>query len=129
MTTIERRIYAKLEQLVGDLREIPESRKSQVPGFMDLNLDRLADNGAVAVIALSHYYRHPSGDLIPDPDMEIRICRNRKTAEALAYQDSFGYKRVHRRYGEPFSAWLKRDLNQFLETWLSNCLAQGHRLN
>ena len=54
---------------MGDLNAIPEAKKSQVSGFMDLNLDRLSRDGSVTVIALSHYYKHPSGDMIPDPDM------------------------------------------------------------
>ena len=73
----------------GALREIPDAKKSQVPGFMDLNLDRLSANNGVMVIALSHYYKHQSGDMIPDPDMEIRVMPKERTAEALTYQDAY----------------------------------------
>jgi len=128
MKTIYQRIYEKLEQLVGDLKEIPEDKKSQVGGFMDLNLDRLTPNGDVTAIALSHYYKHPSGDMIPDPDMEIRVMPKERTAEALSYQDSFSYRLVYGEEGRIVSAAVKQDLNQFLEHWLSNCLEQGHRL-
>ena len=129
MKTIYQRVYDKLEELVGDLREIPEAKKSQVPGFMDLNLDRLLPNGNLTAIALSHYYKHPSGDMIPDPDMEIRIMPKERAAEALSYQDSFSYRLVYGDEGRLVSVALKHDLNQFLEQWLSNCLEQGHRLN
>ena len=129
MKTIYQRVYDKLEKLVGNLREIPEAKKSQVPGFMDLNLDRLSPNGDMTAIALSHYYKHPSGDMIPDPDMEIRIMPKARTAEALSYQDSFGYRLVYGEEGRTVSVAVKQDLNQFLEQWLSNCLEQGHRLN
>jgi hypothetical protein len=39
------------------------------------------------MLALSHYYKHPSGDLIPDPDMTLQVLRGAQTAEALTYQD------------------------------------------
>jgi uncharacterized protein YqiB (DUF1249 family) len=128
MKTIYQRVYDKLEQLAGDLRAIPETKKSQVPGFMDLNLDRLSPNGSVTVIALSHYYKHPSGDMIPDPDMEIRVMPSERTAEALSYQDSYTYRPVYGEQGGVVSTAAKQELNEFLEQWLSNCLEQGHRL-
>ena len=129
MKTIYQRIYEKLEQLVGDMEEIPDAKKSQVPGFMDLNLDRLSTDDGATVIALSHYYKHTSGDMIPDPDMEIRVMPDRRAAEALTYQDAYAYRFVYAGAGQLVSADLKRDLNEFLDQWLSNCLAQGHRLN
>lgn len=126
MTTIHERIFEKLERLMGDLREIPESKKSRVPGFMDLNLDRLSPNGSSTLIALSHYYEHPSGDLIADPDMEICIRPTERMAEARSYQDAYRYRRVGEEGTAPVA--VRRELNEFLEQWLSNCLAQGHRL-
>jgi len=129
MKTIYQRIYEKLEQLVGDMKEIPDAKESQVPGFMDLNLDRLYTENGATVIALSHYYKHPSGDMIPDPDMEIRIMPELGMAEALTYQDAYVYQFVYSTPGQLVSATLKQDLNAFLDQWLSNCLAQGHRLN
>jgi uncharacterized protein YqiB (DUF1249 family) len=129
MKTIYERIYEKLEQLVGDMNEIPDAKKSQVSGFMDLNLDRVYSGNGATVIALSHYYKHPSGDMIPDPDMEIRVMPNQRAAEALTYQDAYRYQFVYAGDGQLVSTNLKRELNEFLDQWLSNCLAQGHRLH
>ena len=128
MKTIYERIYEKLERLMGDLREIPEAKKSRVPGFMDLNLDRLSPNGSATVVALSHYYRHPSGDLIADPDMEVRVRPEERMAEALSYQDAYLYRVVYGENGQSVSAATRQELNEFLEQWLGNCLQQGHRL-
>ena len=114
---------------MGDLNAIPEAKKSQVSGFMDLNLDRLSRDGNVTVIALSHYYKHPSGDMIPDPDMQIRIMTDEKVAEALSYQDSYMYRTVYDENGRVVSPAIKQELNDFLDIWLSNCLEQGHRLS
>jgi uncharacterized protein YqiB (DUF1249 family) len=96
---------------------------------MDLNLDRLRTESGAMVIALSHYYKHPSGDMIPDPDMEIRVTTSEKMAEALTYQDAYRYQFVYAGDGRLTSVKLKQDLNDFLDQWLSNCLAQGHRLH
>ena len=96
---------------------------------MDLNLDRLSANNGVMVIALSHYYKHQSGDMIPNPDMEIRVMPKERTAEALTYQDAYAYRFVYAGEGQLVSTEIKRDLNEFLDQWLSHCLEQGHRLH
>ena len=58
------RIYKKLLDVVPDLLTIEEHGKSKVPGLMDLNMDVLFRTPSKIVIALSHYYKHPSGDMI-----------------------------------------------------------------
>lgn len=40
---------------------------------MDLNCDVLEVGQDYRRIALSHYWKHDSGDMIPDPDMEIAV--------------------------------------------------------
>jgi hypothetical protein len=70
--TLHHTPYRKMTILIPTLPEVPEYEKSQVPGFMDLNLDLLSRNGETITVALSHYYEQ-NGDLIPDPDMVVRI--------------------------------------------------------
>jgi hypothetical protein len=41
------------------------------------------------MLALSHSYKHPSGDLIPDPDMTLQVLRDAQTAKALTYQGKY----------------------------------------
>jgi|ERR1017187_891354 uncharacterized protein YqiB (DUF1249 family) len=120
------RIYKKLLDVVPDLLTIEEHGKSKVPGLMDLNLDVLNRTPSKIVIALSHYYKHPSGDMIADPDMEIAVYPDQEAAEALTYQDTFGYRVVYR--DNKVDVRAKRDLNSFLNTWLGNLIAQGHRI-
>ena len=62
---------------------------------MNFNLDILQRKGDALRIAISHYYKHPSGDIIPDPDMEILVNRKTETAEALTCQDTYGYQEVY----------------------------------
>ena len=111
--------------LLPSLPGIPEYSKSIVPGFMDLNLDCLEKNGRVYKIALSHYYKHPSGDMIPDPDMTILMDTFGQTVEALTYQDLYRYDEVNVD-GEADKS-IRKSLNNFLSQWLQNCIDQGHR--
>ena len=121
-------ICKKLLVVVPDLQRIEESGKSIVAGFMDLNLDMLRRGTDKFIIALSHYYRHPSGDMIADPDMEVAVYPARGMAEALTYQDTYGYRMVYSEGGSKVDVRARRDLNQFLTQWLDNLIQQGHLL-
>lgn len=124
---INSRLFHKLLDVIPDLLTIEESGKSQVDGFMDLNLDILQRTPERLIIALSHYYKHPSGDMIADPDMEIAVYPSREHAEALTYQDTYSYQSVLIDSGQ-VNARLQRDLNGFLSQWLTNLIGQGHRI-
>ncbi|MHB8967273.1 MAG: DUF1249 domain-containing protein [Thermoleophilia bacterium] len=121
--TINERIFKKLGKVIGDLSVIPAYTKFVAHGFMDLGVDRLYGDKESVTIALSHYFKQ-NGDMVPDPDMEVRIYPEMKMAEALTYQDSFGFQQV---YPTPSQVNLKakKDLNVFLNQWLSNIIAQG----
>lgn len=119
--------YQKLIRLIPDLESGNfEAKKLRAEGFMDLNVDLLLCEKHRILVALSHYYKHPSGDMIADPDMEIAVYPDRKMAEALSYQDFFGYRRVYPSEDQ-VDPRAKKELNSFLGQWLSNLLSQGHR--
>ena len=67
------RIFHKLLDVVPNLLTIDEHGKSVVDGFMDFSVDILHRTPERIVVALSHYYKHPSGDMIADPDMELSL--------------------------------------------------------
>lgn len=122
-------IYSKLLKVCPDLHTIDSHRKSVVGGaIMDLSLDVLSRSDNKIVIALSHYYKHPSGDMIADPDMEVAVYPKQQTAEALSYQDSYIYRTVYSQDRIQVDAKAKKDLNDFLYIWLSNLIEQGHRI-
>lgn len=119
--------YEKLIRLIPDLESGKfEAKKLKADGFMDLNVDLLLCEKHRILVALSHYYKHPSGDMIADPDMELAVYPDRKMAEALSYQDMFGYRRVYPSEDQ-VDLRAKQELNSFLSQWLSNLLSQGHR--
>lgn len=119
-------IFHKLIEVVPDLMTIDEAGSSSVDGYMDLGLDVLVRTPERILIALSHYYRHPSGDMIPDPDMEVAVFPNVERAEATSYQDICCYHSIG--IGEAENVQCQRDLNVFLSQWLSNLIKQGHRI-
>lgn len=122
-------MHRKLMRLIPELPQIAEHAKLVAEGYMDLNVDILRRTATYTDLALSHYYKHPSGDMIADPDMEVRVWHF-GAVEALTIQDMAGYLRV---YGEVDGRKVvypvvKKSLNAFLNTWLGNLIEQGHRL-
>ena len=124
---IETQIFHKLLDVVPDLMTIQEAGRSKSDGYMDLGLDVLVRSPDRLVIALSHYYLHPSGDMIPDPDMEIEVFLKHERAQALTYQDAFGYQSIDNVEGKRDRS-CQRDLNKFLSQWLTNLIIQGHQI-
>lgn len=124
-------LYRKILQLIPTVEQMQpgDALKLKSEGFMDLNLDILSRSENSLIIALSHYYEQ-NGDKIADPDIEVAIYPKLKMAEALSYQDSFGYRRVYPDYPEKnrYYPKAKQELNSFLNTWLRNLKMQGHQV-
>ena len=117
-------IYKMLEELIEGFQFMPDYLRLKAPGFMDyLNIDKFG----VGIIALSCYYQNSSGHRIADPDMEIKLDHQNRTAEALTYQDSFTFRVA---YPEPGKVNLKskKELNEFLLQWLKTLKEQGYRV-
>lgn len=114
-------IFDKLEKL-GILNiKVGEDVHLKSSGFMDLVAERLEKDK----YSLTHYFEQ-AGDLVPDPDMEVRVLTEQRIAEALSYQDQFGYRCV---YPEPGKVDIKakKDLNAYLNKWLTNLINQGFK--
>lgn len=62
-----------------------EALKLKSGGFMDLNLDMLYEENGNYTIAMAHNYIQ-NGDVMADPDMEIKIIPSMKMAEALSFR-------------------------------------------
>ena len=130
---INETIYKRLYKLLPDLDHISEYRGLTAEGFMKLGVDILHKDDERIVLALSHYYKHPSGDMIPDPDMTLQVLRGAETAEALSYQDMYRYDVVYPDSDAIAGVFntvnleAKKSLNSFLAQWLLNLLNQGHK--
>jgi len=114
--TVYENIYTRLQQL----KILDESGKMQVDymkfkseGLMDLNVDNLLND----MIALAHNGIQ-NGDVMADPDVQIQIYPETKSAEALTFQNDYLgiYQEVYDE--EKCNKSLKKDLNKFLNDWL-----------
>lgn len=131
-----RSIYRKLEQLIPNLKEHLEHGtaygKSKSDGFMDMNFDYITKESENRhVIALAHYFEM-NGDLVPDPDMRVRIITDKEIAEALSFQNQLFYQQVYERTEENKTVCnehVRHELNEFLDMWLTNAIDQGHRFD
>lgn len=123
-----RRIFEKLLRVAPELEGMREHAVSKDSGLMDLNLDVLERSGRFMRIALSHYWRHPSGDMTAEPDMKIAVFFDYRLAEALIYRDTFLYEVAYPEVNKPPDLAAHGRLNAFLEQWLDNLAAQEHVL-
>ena len=122
------RIYCLLEQL-GILDIINDGghyAKSTRTGYMDLHLDVLGKENGYCIISLAHNHV-VNGDVCADPDMQIRVYTQSKTAEAMTFQQAIPpiWQEVYPQPGQVNTA-LKQSLNAFLNQWLTNLTHQKH---
>jgi uncharacterized protein YqiB (DUF1249 family) len=114
-------IFARLQE-IGILDENgmmqADYLKFKSPGLMDLNVDKLTDD----TIALAHNGKQ-NGDVMADPDLEVRINREGKMAEALTFQNDYLgiFQQVYPEPGKYYPR-LKKELNAFLNDWLKNMI-------
>jgi len=119
MEDIYHSIYHKME-IVGILSVSRYDIIKNDP-LLPLYVDRLApDRYAIA------HNRELDGELVPDPDMEIRVDHSGKTAEALTFQDESGRKVVYPEPGRVNLA-VKNELVEFLDQWLTRLVNDGYR--
>jgi len=110
-------IYEKLDKIgVFGIRQYAVIEK---PPFVPLCIDRLDDS----VYALS---QNPvvDGTMVPEPDVEIRVSHEHKTAEPLCLQNHSGRRVVYPCPGK-VDLGAKHDLARFLDQWLSELISQG----
>ena len=109
--------------------EVGSSQTSKACSSMDLHLDILSEEQdeqrQARIISLTHYYKQ-NGDLVPDPDMEIRVYSRDKMAEALTFQNLFIYQEVYPT-STTINICLRTQLNSLLKYWLNNCIQDGHQ--
>jgi len=128
--------YARLEKILGQPPETLEGDRAhrfRARGFMDLVVERLpcCHLTRKPVLSLAHYFEQ-NGDLCQDPEMTLRIFPPKEgrhgSVEALSYQMAIPpvYQVVYPEKGKVYPR-LKRELNDFLRTWLRNLQEQGHR--
>jgi uncharacterized protein YqiB (DUF1249 family) len=123
--TIYEMIFARLQE-IGILNEkgvmSAEYMKFESDGFMPLSVDNLYSEKDYQVIPLAHNGIQ-NGDIMADPDMEVKIYPARKIAEALTFQNDYVgvYQEVYPEPGK-YVPKLKKELNDFLNDWLKRMI-------
>jgi uncharacterized protein YqiB (DUF1249 family) len=133
MRNVYEMIYARLQE-IGIMDESGEMQhdymKFESSGLMPLSVDKLYIDPAYGfqVISIAHNGIQ-NGDVMADPDMEVRINKPGKMAEALTYQNDYVgvYQEVYPEPGKYYPK-LKTDLNRFLNDWLKNIIEQDYKL-
>lgn len=127
-------MFEKLQKIgildnAGKLNFSGDYLKLKNPPYMDLNIDRLTpDKEGTIRISIAHNFIQ-NGDVMADPDMEIRIFPDQKMVEALTYQlDSLGIYQVVYPDKNTVVPQRKKELNRFLNSWLSNLILQGFKV-
>lgn len=119
--------YKRIKPFIDGLRG-QEHRRYTAPGFMDLVLERLYDTDGGTVYSLTHYGEQ-NGDMMADPDMELKVDASTGTVEPLTWQNDYigRYDQVYiTRNGQRlYSPRLRASLDDFLWHWLQNIEAQG----
>ena len=132
--TIYNQIYNKLITLIPNFENMEvgshQTSKASSFGYMDLHLDILSEEKEGRrqgkVVSLAHYYEQ-NGDLVPNPDMTIKIYSRSKMAEALTFQNCYIYQEVYS-IQDTINLTLKKQLNSFLKSWLNRCIIEmGHK--
>ena len=89
--------------------------------FMDLKLSRLT----VDLFLMEHNFEQ-NNDLVPDPEMELKIYGKEKMIEALTWRTQMFYSQSYNEYGHALPR-RKKENNSFLRTWLMNLKRQGFK--
>ena len=127
----ERLLFQQLNQLIENLEtlEIGDHHKSQAEKFLlPLSLEIIDKNKKENTLTLSitHYYEQ-NGDLVPDPDVTVRINWKWKTAEGLTFQNSIFYSQVFSEDRTQYKPKIKDHLNEFLGNWLDELAEYGYK--
>ncbi len=118
MKDIYRNIYDKLDRM--GIFSVSQYAVIERPPDLPLCIDRLAGD----VYALS---QNPviDGVVVADPDMEIRVFHQNRTAEPLSLQNRSGRRVVYPESGR-VDLKAKNELAEYLDSWLADLLSRGY---
>ncbi|MBI1308627.1 MAG: DUF1249 domain-containing protein [Proteobacteria bacterium] len=133
MNDIHTRIYRHIVTALGqgdDPFTWPDAWKLEKSPYQPLHIDVLERGSDFVTIALAHYYEQ-NGDLVPDPDMTVRLYPKQRMAEALTFQNAYIYQEAYNSQNGKrlINLETKRQLNAFLLEWSRNLKTRFWSLN
>ncbi|MHB8841733.1 MAG: ADP-ribosyltransferase-containing protein, partial [Candidatus Aquicultor sp.] len=128
---IQKVIPGLLDMKAGDVTKLyadgdKDSYDDETGGMMPLSVDVLSNGPRFMNIAIAHNYIQ-NGDVMADPDMELKIDKENGFIEALHFQqDNMGIYREVYPSGGQVNLKEKNDQNKFLTQWLKNLEEQKY---
>lgn len=118
--------HARLRQLMGNLRRLPETALSSTPRDLDLYL--LVEERSRYTTSLQMTYWFEAGiERTADPDLRLRIYHDARLAEAMSCADAPRHEALRGVWRPASSALEQRwTLNILLNKWLEFCLDNRH---
>ncbi len=119
--------YIRLRHLVGDAFALPDTQISMQPDDCPLRLHVVERSPYTVTLAMTYEFVE-DGVFVADPDLQLRVYRDARLAEAL---DSPRWQRLkvlnewRRRLAHNLNARWQR--NMMLNKWLEYCAERGHR--
>jgi uncharacterized protein YqiB (DUF1249 family) len=113
-----------LKKLIPDLEGV-SSGVSKAKGSPDLHLKIEERCKFTTTLSLTYYFENAKGELVADPDLQVRIYHDARLAEAVSCNLKGFMSLGGKRFGSTALA-CKWDSNLFLRKWLEYSLGQGH---
>ena len=115
------------DRIFRQLIEIGKTIDNGASGIMAVGVDRLSDNDYGTIWAISHYWKHPTGDMMADPDMMFLVAPD--GIYPLTFQQDPGIYQEAVVWAEDGSISgcrrrLQRELKDFANGWMQNIEAQ-----
>lgn len=119
--------YARMKQLLGDLRQVPEHVVSASPTDLSLYVNVQERSRYTTVMQMTYWFDEAQGS-VADPDLAVRIYHDARLVEAV---DCAGNPRhaVLQPLWRPARSEMEHrwTLNILLHKWLEYCLDNHHR--
>lgn len=129
-------IYSQLDTLgVIDLAQSGKRNAKTKKVFQrHVSYDLLYKKDHLVDIAISSYWKHESGDMMADPDIQIKVDLKQNLAVPTAFQQD-GVPFIGTIYlevyptGEPVNKKAQSQVNHFLTVWLQQLIDQKYQFN
>ncbi len=127
LMTIYESNYIKLKCLAPTLDSGEGISISRTEDDCDLYLDLFSQEPYTATLKLTYWFEEMLGELIPDPDLTIRVYHDARLAAALSGVDCHHHRKLRELPGpHSFELDCRWRCNITLNKWLDYLLSVGH---
>jgi uncharacterized protein YqiB (DUF1249 family) len=119
--------YARMKQLMGDLKQLPEHTVSVSPTDLSLYVNVQERSRYTTVMQMTYWFDAAEGS-VADPDLGVRIYHDARLVEAVDCAGNPRHAALQPLWRPARSEMEQRwTLNILLSKWLEFCLDNHHR--